>query len=363
VEGSAEAGRYSLSRTPWWREVLERMADETTEEIVVAKSSQVGYTELLNTFIGWVMAEDPSSLLMIQPTVEMAEAWSKERLGPDAPRYPGPERDPPRGNPWHGPLERRHAPPQSLPRWLARHPRRQLPASLASRPVRRVIGDERDRWPVSAGSEGDPLELARRRTITYWNRKIVEGGTPTDEGGSPTWSKWELSDQRRWHVPCPHCGEFQPCAGGTTQGAYHIVCDRDEEGRLIPETAYYRCAVNACVIEEKHKAQMVSRGKWVAQYPGRRVVGYHIWAAYSPWMTWAEIVREFETARGSEPLLRVFVNTIVGEPFAAAAEKIDPTTLMARAEPMVDPPAEVRDPDRWRGRAGRPAGVRRRGMG
>jgi hypothetical protein len=82
VEGSAEAGRYSLDRTPWWREVLERFADETTEEIVVAKSSQVGYTELLNTFIGWCMAEDPSSLLMIQPTVEMAEAWSKERLAP-----------------------------------------------------------------------------------------------------------------------------------------------------------------------------------------------------------------------------------------------------------------------------------------
>src|SRR4051794_40734617 len=77
AEASAEAGRYSLARTPWWREVLHALADDTTEEIVVAKSSQVGYTELLNTFIGWVMAEDPSSMLMIQPTVEMAEAWSK----------------------------------------------------------------------------------------------------------------------------------------------------------------------------------------------------------------------------------------------------------------------------------------------
>lgn len=340
VEGSAEAGRYSLARTPWWREVLEHMADETTEEIVVAKSSQVGYTELLNTFIGWVMAEDPSSLLMIQPTVEMAEAWSKERLTPmlrDTPALKGILRTETRGMARSSDdTLRRKAFPGG---WLAILGANS-PASLASRPVRRVIGDERDRWPVSAGAEGDPLELARRRTITYWNRKVVEGGTPTDEGGSPTWNKWELSDQRRWHVPCPHCGELQPLRWRDDAGSYHLVCDRDEEGRLIPETAYYRCAVNACVIEEKHKAQMVSRGQWVAQYPGRRVVGYHIWAAYSPWMTWAEIVREFDTARGSEPLLRVFVNTIVGEPFAAAAEKIDPTTLMARAEPMLEPPAE-----------------------
>jgi phage terminase large subunit GpA-like protein len=341
VEGSAEPGRYSLTRTPWWRDVLERMADETTEEIVVAKSSQVGYTELLNTLIGWVMAEDPSSLLMIQPTVEMAEAWSKERLAPmlrDTPALRGILRTETRGMARSSDdTLRRKAFPGG---WLAILGANS-PASLASRPVRRVIGDERDRWPVSAGAEGDPLELARRRTITYWNRKIIEGGTPTDEGGSPTWSKWEVSDQRRWHVPCPHCGEFQPLKWRDDTGAYHLVCDRDAEGRLIPETAYYRCALNACVIEEKDKARMVSRGRWVAEHPGRRVVGYHVWAAYSPWMTWAEIVREFETARASEPLLRVFVNTIVGEPFAAAAEKIDPHTLMARAEKMDEPPPEV----------------------
>jgi phage terminase large subunit GpA-like protein len=342
VEGSAEPGRYSLARTPWWRDVLAQMADETTEELVVAKSSQVGYTELLNTFIGWCMAEDPSSLLMIQPTVEMAEAWSKERLAPmlrDTPALHGILRTETKGMARSSDdTLRRKAFPGG---WLAILGANS-PASLASRPVRRVIGDERDRWPVSAGSEGDPLELARRRTITYWNRKIIEGGTPTEEGASPTWSKWEASTQNRWHVPCPHCGEFQPLVWRSDAGDaahYRIVCERDPDGHLLPETAYYEC-VSGCVIEEKDKARMVSAGKWVPAYPGRRVQGYHIWAGYSPWMTWAEIVREFEAARGAEALLRVFVNTIVGEPFAPAAEKIDPSKLMARAEQWETPPAE-----------------------
>lgn len=346
VEGSAEAGRYSLARTPWWREVLGAMADESTEEIVVAKSSQVGYTELLNTFIGWCMAEDPSSLLMIQPTVEMAEAWSKERLAPmlrDTPALTGILRTETRGMARSSDdTLRRKAFPGG---WLAILGANS-PASLASRPVRRVIGDERDRWPVSAGAEGDPLELARRRTITYWNRKIIEGGTPTEEEGSPTWAKWEQSTQSRWHVPCPHCGEYQPLEWREESEdpeapvSYRIVCDKDAAGELIPETAKYCCVHCACLIDERDKAAMVAKGKWVAKYPGRRVVGYHIWAAYSPWMTWAEIVREFQTAMGVEAKLRTFVNTILGLTFAPKAAKIDPKGLMARAEQMDDvPPA------------------------
>jgi phage terminase large subunit GpA-like protein len=337
-ESSAEAGRYSLARTPWWREVLHALADDTTEEIVVAKSSQVGYTELLNTFIGWVMAEDPSSALMIQPTVEMAEAWSKERLAPmlrDTPALRGIRTSETRGmaRSSDDTLRRKVYPGG----WLAILGANSA-ASLASRPVRRVIGDERDRWPVSAGNEGDPLELARRRTITFWNRKIVEGGTPTEEGASPTWEKWLASDQRHWVVPCPHCGEEQALRWRDDDGQYLIVCDRDADGRLLPETAQYRCAHCAYLIEERYKAGMVAAGRWAATHLGRRVRGYHVWAAYSPWMTWGDIVREFEAARGAEALLRVFVNTLLGLPFAPAAEKIDPTALMARAEPWGAPP-------------------------
>lgn len=339
--GAATPGKYRFDAVPWWRAVVERFADDTTREVIVAKSSQVGYTELLIAFLAWCMDQDPSSMLMIQPTVEMAEAWSKERLAPvllEAPALRGLLRSETRGMARSSDdTLRRKAFPGG---WLAIIGANS-PASLASRPVRRVVGDELDRWPVSAGSEGSPLSLAAKRSITYWNRKKIAGGTPTEEGGSATWASLEASDWNEWHVPCWHCEFLQPLRWKDDAGAYHLVCDRDAAGRLIPESAQYRCVECAALIDERYKAAMNAAGQLVARHPGRDVFGFHVWSAYSPWMTWADIIREFEASRGSEPDLRVFVNTILGLPFAPAAEKIDPSALQARAEPMPEPPPEV----------------------
>lgn len=338
--GAANPGPYRFDTVPWWREVVEYFAADEGEEVVVAKSAQVGYTELLMAFVAWCMAEDPSSMLMIQPDIERAESWSKERLEPvlrDVPAVKAVMRSKTKGMARSSDDTMRRK--MFVGGWLAIMGSNSA-AGLASRPVRRLLGDERDRWAVSAGNEGDPFELGKKRSITFWNRKHIKGGTPKDEDGSPTWSDWLASDMRQWHVPCPHCGTYQPFRWRDDAGQYHIVCDRDAEGRLIPETAQYRCADCQCLIDERRKAAMVAKGRWVAEHPERELRGYHIWSAYSPWMTWAQIIKEFEASRGIETKLQTFVNTILGLPFAPAAEKIDPTTLMARAEPMPEVPPE-----------------------
>lgn len=339
--GAAEPGPYRFDRVPWWREVAEVFADEVHQEIVVAKSAQVGYTELLMAYIAWCMSEDPSSMLMIQPDIERAESWSKERLDPvlrDVPALKDLMRSKAKGMARSSDDTMRRK--MFVGGWLAIMGSNS-PAGLASRPARRLLGDERDRWAVSAGSEGDPFELGRKRTTTFWNRKLVKGGTPKEEDASPTWSDWLASDMRTWHVPCPHCGTFQPLRWRDDTGAYHLVCERDAEGNLVPETAQYRCADCQCLIDEKQKMAMVAAGKWVPEHPGRTVRGYHIWSAYSPWVTWGGIVQEFQDSSGVETKLQTFVNTTLGLPFAPTAEKIDPTKLMARAEPMPVPPPEV----------------------
>ena len=185
---------------------MDAFNDPAVREVVFMKSSQVGSTEILNNIVGYYMHQDPSTMLVIQPTLEIGEAWSKDRLAPML-------RDSP-------PLARLIADPKTRDSAnTVRHKQfpgghitiagANSPASLASRPVRIVLCDEVDRYPLSAGSEGDPISLARKRSVTFWNRKIFEGSTPTIKGLSRIERQFAESDQRYYMVPCPHCGASQ----------------------------------------------------------------------------------------------------------------------------------------------------------
>ena len=84
------------------------------------------------------------------------------------------------------------------------------PSSLASRPIRILLADEIDRYPATAGNEGDPLLLAGKRLATFWNKKEVCVSTPTNKETSRIAVEFEHSTQEEWNVPCPACGAFTP---------------------------------------------------------------------------------------------------------------------------------------------------------
>jgi phage terminase large subunit GpA-like protein len=214
-ESSAEPGRWTTARAEYQRAILDAVADPGVPVIVVMKAAQVGWTEILNNAVGFHIDQDPAPLLVIQPTLEMAEAWSKDRLAPmlrDTPVLRGRVKDP-RSRDADNTLLHKVFPGGHITMIGANSP-----ASLAMRPIRIVLADEVDRYPVSAGTEGDPLKLAAKRQITFWNRKTLLGSTPTLKGLSVIEREWARSDQRRFFVPCPECGHEQVlrwsrCAG------------------------------------------------------------------------------------------------------------------------------------------------------
>jgi phage terminase large subunit GpA-like protein len=174
-EASAEPGQWDTSRTEYLRDVMDAVNDPAITRIVVAKASQVGYTECLNNILGYLIAEDPGPVLIIMPSLETAESWSKDRLAPML-------RDTPcLADKVHSPLTRDSG--NTLRQKVFTGGRLAVvgansPSGLASRPVRVVVADEVDRFGVSAGSEGDPLALAAKRQLTFWNRLTLIGSTP-----------------------------------------------------------------------------------------------------------------------------------------------------------------------------------------
>lgn len=324
-EASAEVGRYDTSRAEYLRGLMDAINDPTVSRVVVAKSSQVGYTEALNNVVGYFIDQDPSPLLIVQPTVEMGEAWSKDRLAPmlrDTPCLAGKvstatSRDS------SNTLRMKTFPGGRLAIVGANSP-----AGLASRPVRVVLADEVDRWPVSAGSEGDPLALASKRQATFWNRKTLVGSTPTIKGTSVIWREFEASDMRKFFVPCPDCDHRQVLQWSG------VKWDKSPAGKHLPTTACYTCESCGSIWGDSARQGAVSRGEWRATNedgtPG--TAGFHISVLMSPWITLADVVSEFLAARKDPALLQVFVNTALGEPFEEAREKVEGNALLSRGE-------------------------------
>lgn len=298
---------------------MDAFSSPKIETVVLMCGSQLGKTEIVNNVVGFYVDQDPSPMLVIQPTQKpMAEAWSKDRLAPmirDTPCLQGKVKEPRSRDSGNTILHK------EFPGGHITIAGANSPAGLASRPIRILLCDELDRYPASAGEEGDPVELATARTSTFWNRKILLVSSPTIEGGSRIARAFEQSDQRRFYVPCPECGVFQVLQW---KG---IVWARNK-----PETAAYACRSCAALIPEHRKPGVLRRGEWRAENPGHTTAGFHLSALYSPWRRWAAIAEQFLKAKGNSEMMRVFTNTVLGELWTEEAEQADPEMFTQRRE-------------------------------
>ena len=199
-EAAAEPGLWRTSRAPYQRAMMDAISDDNYEQIVMMTSAQIGKTEIILNILGYYIDKEPSPILVINPTIQMSESFSKDRLAPmsrDTPCLQGKIKDPRTRDSGNTLLHKK------FPGGHVTLAGANSPASLASRPIRILLCDEVDRYPDSAGTEGDPVSLAIERTANFWNRKIVMVSTPTLKETSRILPAYELSTQDEWEIPCP----------------------------------------------------------------------------------------------------------------------------------------------------------------
>jgi phage terminase large subunit GpA-like protein len=302
---------------------MDAISDPLIPEVVWMSSAQVGKTECVNNILGYYIDQDPAPILLLQPQLDMAKAYSKDRLAPmlrDTRVLAGKVSDAKArdsGNTvLHKTFKGGHITMAGA----------NSPASLASRPIRIVLADEVDRYPASAGTEGDPLSLAVKRTTTFWNRKVVMVSTPTVKGFSRIEMAFNESDQRYYNIPCPHCGSLHVLRWG------NVIWPSGE-----PKKAHFVCPSCAKPFSDAQKDAMVRKaprmgGGWIATKPFAGRAGFHLSELYSPWRTLAETVAEFLAAKPYPERLQVWINTALGETWDAGGEILDENELMARRE-------------------------------
>ncbi|MGC8761512.1 MAG: terminase gpA endonuclease subunit [Bryobacteraceae bacterium] len=277
-------------------------------------------TECVNSFIGYIIDRDPGPVLVVLPRVEDGEAWSKDRLAPmlrDTPCLRGKVADV-RSRDSNNRILHKRFPGGSITIAGANSP-----AGLAMRPIRYVLLDEVDRYPASAGSEGDPVALAVKRSSTWWNRKIFLASSPTAKGASRIESWWLRSNQSSFWAPCPECGEYQV-----------LTWEQLEWPEGQPDLARYRCEHCQALIAPHRKPWMLARGEWRAANPKSKIAGFWINQLYSPWKEWPETaVESLEAKAGGPETWRAFVNTSLGRPYDDEAEtSVDIAALLNRRE-------------------------------
>lgn len=329
TEASAEPGLWRTSRTPYLRAIMDAFTDPKIRHIVFVAASQVGKTEVINNIIGYIIDQNPGSILFVHPTTIDAREFSKLRIAPMIRDSPAVRRriSAPKSRDSGNTLLQKTYPGGILTLCGSNEAH-----ALASKPIRYVFGDERDRWAQSAGTEGDPWELAMARQTTFYNAKAVEVSTPTIRGSSNIAKSFAKGTMERWKSQCPHCGEFHEIQWKDIRYEAEETVVNHERTYTVHDV-FWICPGCACVSEEATMKKQPA--KWVADNPSAYANGVRsFWlnAFVSPWASWESICLKYQNALGDTGKMQVVYNTCFGQLWEDRGDTQDPDTLLGRRE-------------------------------
>lgn len=323
-KGSAEPGRWRTSRNPMLREPMDCLSARSgVHEVWLMFPIQIGKTEIALNALGYTMDHNPGPIMVCLPGEAGMNAWVAQKLSPMLEETPAVQRA----------LTSTATRDSANQRTFKDFAGGQLylehagsPQRLKSKSVRTLIVDEVDGFASALSSGDDPIALLEGRTSAFpatFKRLYI--GTPEIRGISRVEAGWDKSDQRRYHVPCPHCGHRQPLEWG----GLHWTPDGSE--------CWYACRECGAVIDEHHKTAMLAAGEWIAAHPERKVRGYHLNALYYPLglgPRWLDLVAMWRAAQGDPARLKTFVNDRLAEPWEDPAMRAVRHNVIAdRAEP------------------------------
>lgn len=339
--GSAEPGRWKTSRAPYQKDIMDAFTQPGIHRVVAKLASQSGKSDCMNNVIGRFAHLDPCPILLIQPTVEMATDFSKTRVAPmirdtkvlnqiflnakDTAQGTAKTRD---GN---NTILSKLFPGGRLILCGANSP-----AGLASRPVRVLLADEVDRFPDSAGTEGDPVDLASKRMSTYWNYVMGLFSTPTNEGASRIDIEYLAGTQEEWQYKCPNCGEYHVLSYidmYVPENDLTEIKDRAGHKTILVKNVLWRCP--DCGHSFNERAMRNTAQKYIAKNPvaiENGIRSFYVNAFTSPWLKWTAIMKEWLEAKGDPEREKVVMNTRFGLSYRQIGAFEDEAIFVRRRE-------------------------------
>lgn len=323
AESNAAPGKWNTDNAPYQREIMDVIGDPHVRRVVIMSAAQIGKTAMLMNVLGYYMHYYPAPIMVMEPTIDMGQALSKDFLAPmirDMPvlsalvdtksRYSG------------NTILKKNFPGGHVTIVGANSP-----VGLRMRPIKVLLADEVDGYPESAGTEGDPLLLAQKRQTTFWDKKTVVVSTPTSKGHSRIETEFLSSTMEEWTVPCPGCGQYQPLAWSS------VVFDKED----LEKPILYRCQACGQTFGEVQWKRQGKYGKFQAKNPGAEVRGFHLNTLASNFCGWKDVVEKHQLAvsaleQGDPEKMKTWVNTELGETWEEPGDRVDDNVLASRRE-------------------------------
>ncbi len=320
-ESSNFSGKWTHDVTPYLVGIMDAFNDPYIQEINFCKSTQVGGTEVMLNIIGWIIMEDQAPVMIVYPSDDLAKDISNDRIKPSLSKTPE--------------IKERFYLNSSKElklkfRGMTLYLRGSHSAEkLASKSIKYLFFDEIDKLDGASKKEASPYNLAKERTRTYtYSRKIYTCSTPTLKTNYVWRIHEEADEQRKFFVPCPHCGS-------------HIIFQFDQikfpkEGtnKERAEEAVYICQECGGKITDRDKIKMLRKGEWrdvKKTCVGKaRTVSFWINALYSRFLTWSEIVMEFLKSKDDPDQLQNFVNSWLAEPWEDKKTEMSKSMVLDR---------------------------------
>lgn len=341
-ERSPLPGNFDIARFPFLREIHEVLSPEhPSREVTVRGSAQWGKTvSVVNPTVGAWHEHGPLDSLVVHPTTSSATEWvdtkwlPMRRQAPSLIRIFGTGRG---GDQKDAKFNQET---------LARDGSLKItsagsPDDLAGTTRRLVILDDLAKFEMTP--KGDPEALAVSRASGFEDAKILRVSTPQIKGTCRITRSWARSDQRLYHVPCPHCGLFQPLTWEN-----FLATIKPEQ----LHAAGFTCERCQNPIRHADKERIVGLGRWIAGNPAGDHPGFHLWRAYAPQRDWASIAVEYAQVMGwtrvegkvstearqdvEAETEQTFWNDVLGLPFEQASDAPDWQALRDRVETAGD---------------------------
>lgn len=312
AQGAAEPGRWHTSRAPYQKDIMDAFTAKGVHRVIVKSCSQVGKSDIMNNVIGRFAHLDPCTMMMIQPTLADGEDFSKSRIQPMIEATKVLKR-----------IFRESKSRSSSNTIMSKYftggrliiAGANAPSGLASRPIRILLCDEVDRFPDSAGAEGDPVDLAAKRTTTYWNRLIGLFSTPTIKDASRIDDEYMTGTQEEWQHQCPNCKEWHLLTH-RQMVTDHETSHRQNKKHVFVKSVHWVCP--DCGFKFSESEMRNAPQKFISQNPDAfrtDTRSYFVNCWTSPWLTWDRVMKEWLEAEGDPEREKVVYNTRFGESY------------------------------------------------